>query len=268
MRSVLETSLSTLPFPPSLEGILRCWISAVQSVEKAFPTSSQLTAPQVGLQATPLSQVGTNVLQQNPYTMQAVTPAVISVGSLTPLPTPAVATASGSFSTLSASNTTTAGNVFPTMSTATATARPSYSTLAGSSATAGGKFSALSGSAATTGTIYTTSGIPLGRSRTLQKQLSTGTQHSQLRTMMGPMQSNPRFMSSSAPRTMPLTFPTAGSNPMGSIASLVSAGLLPQSSGVMTQALPQGSLGHLAALLDLPHGSTSTAALMPSFTPQ
>lgn len=55
---------------------------------------------------------------------------------------------------------------------------------------------------------------------------------------------------------------------MGSIASLVSAGLLPQSSGVMTQALPQGSLGHLAALLDLPHGSTSTAALMPSFTPQ
>ena len=266
MRSVLETSLSTLPFPPSLEGILRCWISAVQSVEKAFLTSSQLTAPQVGLQATALSQVGTNVLQQNPYTMQAVTPAVISVGSLTPLPTPAVATASSSFSTLSASNTT--ANVFPTMSTATATARPSYSTLAGSSATAGGNFSALSGSAATAGTIYTTSGIPLGRSRTLQKQLSTGTQHSQLRTMMAPMQSNPRFMSSSAPRTMPLTLPTAGSNPMGSIESLVSAGLLPQSSGLMTQAVPQGSLGQLAALLDLPHGSSSTAALMPSFTPQ
>jgi len=44
--------------------------------------------------------------------------------------------------------------------------------------------------------------------------------------------------------------------------------LLPQSSGVMTQTLPQGSLGHLAALLDLPHGSSSTDAMMPSFTPQ
>ncbi len=267
MRSVLETSLSTLPFPPSLEGILRCWISAVQSVEKAFLTSSQLTGSQVGLQAAALGQVNTNLLQQNPYAMQAVTPAVMSVGSLAPLPTPAVATASGSFSTLSASNTT-AGSVFPTMSTATASARPSYSTLGGSSATAGGSFSALAGSAATAGTIYTTSGIPLGRSRTLQKQLSTGTQHSQLRTMMGSMQSNPGLVSTPTARSMPLMFPTAGSNPMGSIASLVSAGLLPQSSGVMTQTLPQGSLGHLAALLDLPHGSSSTDAMMPSFTPQ
>ena len=267
MRSVLETSLSTLPFPPSLEGILRCWISSVQSVEKAFQTSLQLTGTQVGLQTTALGQVGSNLLQQNPFAMQAVTPAVISVGALTPLPTPAVATASGSFSTLSASNTT-AGNVFPSMSTATATARPSYSTLGGSNATAGGNFSALTGSAATAGTIYTTSGIPLGRSRTLQKQLSTGTQHSQLRTMMGSMQSNPGFVSTPIARNTPLMFPTAGSNPMGSIASLVSAGLLPQSSGVMTETLPQGSLGHLAALLDLPHGSSSTAALMPSFTPQ
>ena len=249
----METSLSTLPFPPSLEGILRYWISAVQSVEKAFQTSSQLTGTQVGLQTTALGQVGTNLLQQNPYAMQAVTPAVISVGSLTPLSTPAVATASGSFSTLSASNTTT-GNVFPSMSTATATARPSYSTLAGSTATAG--------------TMYTTSGIPLGRSQTLQKQLSTGTQHSQLRSMMGSMQSNPGLVSNPTARSTPLMFPTAGSNPMGSIASLVSAGLLPQSSGVMTQTFPQGSLGHLAALLDLPHCSSSTAALMPSFTPQ
>lgn len=268
VRSVLETSLSTLPFPPSLEGILRCWISAVQSVEKAFLTSSQLTGSQVGLPTTALGQVGTTLLQQNPYTMQAVTPAVISVGSLAPLPNPAVATASGSFSTLSASNTT-AGNVFQTMSTATATARPSYSTLGGSSATAGGNFSALAGSAATAGALYTTSGIPLGRARTLQKQLSTGTQHSQLSTMMGSIQSNPGLMSTPTARSTPLMYPTAGTNPMGSIASLVSAGLLPQSSGVMTQTLPQGSsLGHLAALLDLPHGSSSTAALMPSFTPQ
>lgn len=262
----METSLSTLPVPPSLEGILRCWISAVQSVEKAFQTSTQLTGAKVGLQ-TALGQVGTNLLQQNPYAMQAVTPAVISVGSLTPLPTPAVPTASGSFSTLSASNTT-AGNVFPNMSTATATARPSYSTLGGSSATAAGSFSALAGSAATAGTMYATSGIPLGRSRTLQKQLSTGTQHGQLRTMMGSMQSNPGLVSTPTARSTPLMLPTAGSNPMGSIASLVSAGLLPQSSGVMTQTLPQGSLGHLAALLDLPHGSSSTAAMMPSFTPQ
>ncbi|DBA82977.1 TPA: hypothetical protein ACH3X1_006755 [Trebouxia sp. C0004] len=228
VRSVLETSLSTLLFPPSLEGILRCWISAVQSVEKAFLISTQLSACQVGLQTTGLGQVGTNLLQQNPYAMQAVTPAVISVGSLTP----AVATASGSFSTLSPSNTA-AGSVFPTMSTATATARPSYSTLGGSSTTAGGNFPALAGSAATAGTIYTTSGIPLGHSRTLQKQLSTGTQHSQLRSMMGSMQTNPGLISTPGPaaRSTPLIYPTAGSNPMGSIASLISAGLLPQSSG-------------------------------------
>ncbi|KAL0040007.1 hypothetical protein WJX79_002103 [Trebouxia sp. C0005] len=126
VRSVLETSLSTLPVPPSLEGILRCWISAVQSVEKAFQTSTQLTGAK----------------------------------------------------------------------------------------------------------------------------------------------SNPGLVSTPTARSTPLMLPTAGSNPMGSIASLVSAGLLPQSSGVMTQTLPQGSLGHLAALLDLPHGSSSTAAMMPSFTPQ
>ena len=286
----METSLSTLPFPPSLEGILRCWLSAVQSVEKAFLTSPQLTGPPVSMQTTALGQVGSNLLQPSTYQVQGVaptaSPANISMGSLTPLPTAAVATAGGGYPALSASAAAANGS-FPTLSESTAQAVGGFPTLSTANSTAGGSLSSLGASTATAGSMYTSSGIPLGRPRALQKQLSTGTQHNQLHSMMGFMQNPPSAMGGlpSRPpialaagntidgglpsRPPSVVFPAAApSNSMGSIASLVSAGLLPQSSGVMTQALPQGSLGHLAALLDLPHGSTSSAIMMQTSLPR
>lgn len=236
VRSVLETSLSTLPFPPTLEAILRCWLSAVQSVGKVF-SASALSASQVSLQASAVSQLSTGFSQPASFPMQSLlpsaAPAVISVGSLAPLPTPAVAPAA---------------NGFPS--------------LASSAATAGAPFSALGASSATAATFFGGAATPqtsTGRQRSFQKQLSTGTQHSH--AMLGSMQ--PGIPAASilpnTSATMVYPAPTPASNPMGSIESLVSAGLLPQGSGNasqhLSQTLPKASLGHLAALLDLPQSN-------------
>lgn len=234
-------------------------------------SSPQLAGPQVSLQTTAVGQPAANLLQKSAYSMPGImpgaSPAVITMGSLGPLPTTAAAMANGSFSALNASNTTAGGN-FPSMSASHATAGAAFPTMGTSSTTtAAGSFPTLTGSAATAGAVYTTSRIPLGRPRVLHKQLSTGTQHSQLLGMSSATQTNAGLLSNPDARNTSLMFPAAVANPMGSIASLVSAGLLPQTSGVLPQALPQGSLGHLAALLDLPHGNQSSTVMMPTSVP-
>ena len=242
VRSVLETSLSTLPFPPTLEAILRCWLSAVQSVGKVF-SSTAPSASQVSLHASALSQLSTGFSQPASFPMQTLlpsaAPAVISVGSLAPLPAPAAAPAA---------------NSFPTLNTSAAAAVAPFPTLGASSATAA--------------TFFGGSGTPqilTGRQRSLQKQLSTGTQHSH--AMLGSMQ--PGIAAASilpnTSSTLVYPVPTPASNPMGSIESLVSAGLLPHRGGNLSQhlsqTLPKASLGHLAALLDLPQSSGLAAGM-------
>lgn len=256
MRSVLETSLSTPPFPPTLEGILRCWLSAIGSVGKAF-SSQKSSASQANLQTPALGQLGTSFSQPASFPMQgllsAATPAVISMGSLLSHTNPTVAPL---------------GNAFSTLSGSAATAGPAFSGMATSSATAGAPFSTLGTPSATAATLFGGPGIPqvpTARHRDLQKQLSTGTQHSH--GMLGAIQPGMATASMLPTGTSPSMYSTrAVSNPMGSIESLVSAGLLPQASlsssqGSLTSshALPQASLGHLAALLDLPRSSGLTA---------
>ena len=259
VRSVLETSLSTLPFPPALEGILRCWLSAIDSVEKVF-SSSQHSTLQAGLQTTALGQLSASFSQPASFPMQgllsAASPAVISIGSLAPLSNPTVAPLGTGFSTLSGAAAT-AGAQFPSLATSSATAAGPYSTLAASTATAA--------------TLFGGSGIPqvpTSRHRSLQKQFSTGTQHSH--AMLGAIQPCMPTTSPLPTNASPLIYsaPHAVPNPMGSIESLVSAGLLPQGSlnssqGSLnlSQALPQASLGHLAALLDLPRSSGPVAGV-------
>lgn len=81
-------------------------------------------------------------------------------------------------------------------------------------------------------------------------------------SMLGTIQPGMGIASILPTVTAPVSYSAsrAASNPMGSIESLVSAGLLPQGSMSSTQALPQASLGHLAALLDLPRSSALGAA--------
>lgn len=256
MRSVLETSLSTLPFPPTLEGILRCWLSAIGSVGKAF-SSQNSSASQANLHTPALGQLGTSFSQPSSFQMQgllsAATPAVISMGSLLPHTNPTVASL---------------GSSFPTLSGSAATAGAPFSALASSNATAGAPFSTLGTPSATAATLFGSSGIPqvpTARHRSLQKQLSTGTQHSH--AMLGAIQPGMATASMLPTGTSPSMYSArAVSNPMGSIESLVSAGLLPQASLNSSQgslssshALPQTSLGHLAALLDLPRSSALIA---------
>lgn len=236
VRSVLETSLSTLPFPPTLESILRCWLSAVESVEKVF-SSLHHSASQTSLQTPGFGQLGT-FSQPCSFPMQGLlptsTPAVISIGSLAPLSNPAVAPVGNGFSSFGAS---------------AATAGPSFSTLPATS----------SATAATFGGSGIPQ-IPTARNRSLQKQLSTGTMpsHAMLASMQPGMATGSVLPTGTAPVSYSASH--AVSNPMGSIASLVSAGLLPQGSASSAPALPQASLGHLAALLDLPRSSAHGAA--------
>lgn len=236
VRSVLETSLSTLPFPPTLESILRCWSSAVKSVEKVF-SSLHHAASQTSLQTPACGQLAA-FSQPSSFPMQGLlsnaTPAVISIGSLAPLSNPAVAPVGNGYSTLGAS---------------AATAGPSFSTLAATS----------SATAATFGGSGIPQ-IPTARHRSLQKQLSTGTMHSH--AILGTMQPGMATGSVLPTGTASVSYSAshAVSNPMGSIASLVSAGLLPQGSATSAPTLPQASLGHLAALLDLPCSSSHGAA--------
>lgn len=210
MRSVLETSLSTVPFPPSVEGILRCWLGAVQSVEKVFSShNGPCTTP--GMLTSHVSMGQSQGLHMLPVVQQ---PAVISMGSLAPLP--AVATAAP---------------VFPPLHS-----QASVNNLLGS--------------------------VPVSitaAQRTLQKQLSGG--RSQLQGMAGQLSLGMPANAMPA-QSSKLIFPSnhampAGPTPsdMGSIASLVSAGLLPQTSTAGPQALPVASLGHFSALLDMPISS-------------
>ena len=243
VRSVLETSLSTLPFPPSLESILRCWLSSVQSVERVFSSQLQSSSSQHSAQTQVLGQLNSSGVSQVGYpVVQNAAPAVIPMGSLLPLPTPAVATARNSFLPLGSH-----GNNLLASSAATAS-------------TAAGSFPVLQPNAATAGPVFTSSGIP--RHRILHKQLSTGTHPPQLQAMLGAVAPNRSTISQLPGTNAGLAFS------MGSIASLVSAGLLPHGTGTTPQAVPQQSLGHLAALLDLPTaGRTATAVMMPTSIP-
>ena len=251
VRSVLETSLSTLPFPPSLESILRCWLSSVQSVERVFSSQPQSSSSQHSAQTQVLGQLNSSELSQvGGYpVIQNAAPAVIPMGSLLPVPTPAVATARNNFLSMGSHG----NNNLLASSAATAT-------------TAAGNFPILRPNSATAGPVFTSSGIP--RHRILHKQLSTGTYPPQLQAMLGTVASN-RSTNCQLPGTNAgLAFSTAAGNSMGSIASLVSAGLLPQGTDATPQAMQQQSLGHLAALLDLPNpGRTATAIMMPTSIP-
>ena len=86
--------------------------------------------------------------------------------------------------------------------------------------------------------------------------------------MLGTVQHSRTAMPQISAADNGLVYPSTAANSMGSIASLVSAGLLPQGNGTAQQAMPQHSLGHLAALLDLPTaGRTATALMMPTSIP-
>ena len=200
--------------------------------------------------------------------LAAAKPAVISVGSLAPLANTNVASQGNPFRMLNGSAAT-AGQAFSALATSSTTAGAPFSALPISSATAGAPFPALATSNATAATLYGGSGIPQVPSschRRLQKQLSTGTQHSH--AMLGAIQPGMPTASILPNGASPSMYSAcnAVSNAMGSIESLVSAGLLPQGSLSSSQgslksshALPQTSLGHLAALLDLPHSSALVA---------
>lgn len=229
LRSVLETSLSTLPFPPTVEGILRCWLGAVQSVEKVFSSQNGSTTTP-GILTNPMSYVSMAQSQgfhMLPVVPQPIAPAVVPVGPLAPLP-------------------------------AVATAAPGFPPLQSQAGTVNSMMANIPVAAVT------------GGQRALQKQLSGGSSH--LQGMVGALQLG---MTSN---TMPVTAPSSNfmfpphslvpaaptSSHMGSIASLVSAGLLPQSNAAVPSALPNTSLGHFSALLDMPissgAGSTMHAA--------
>lgn len=111
--------------------------------------------------------------------------------------------------------------------------------------------------------------------RALQKQLSGGS--SQLQGMVGALQLG--MAANAMPTTaqsnsyvfppnssVPAAPASLTSNHMGSIASLVSAGLLPQSNTAVPSALPVASLGQFSALLDMPisSGVGSTMHATPS----
>ena len=225
------------------------------------------------MQAAPVGQLGTGLTRPASFPMQglpaAATPAVISAGSLTPsIPNPTVAPQGHVLPMLNGS-TATAGPPFSALATSSATTGAPFSALPNSSCTAGAPFSTMPTSSATAGTLFAGSGIPqvpTSRHRCLQKQLSTGTQRSH--AMLGAVQPGMPTASILPNSASPVMYSASNGlcNPMGSIESLVSAGLLPQGSvtssqGSMnsTHALPQASLGHLAALLDLPHSSALVA---------
>ena len=266
VRSVLETSLSTLPFPPSLEGILRCWLSAIESVGKVFSSQQPLASP-ASIQATSLGQLGTSFSQPATFPMQGLLagakPAVISGGSLAPLPNPTAVSQGNTFTMLSGSAAT-AGPSFSALAASTATAGAPFSALPISSSTAGAPFSTMANSSGTAATLFAGCGIPqvpTNRHHRLQKQLSTGTQnsHAMLGAIQPGMPTAPVLPNSASPMMYSAT--SGVCNPMGSIESLVSAGLLPQGSTNLAHALPQTSLGHLAALLDLPRSNALVTGL-------
>ena len=177
-----------------------------------------MTAP--GMLTNPIGHV--SVAQSQGLHMLPVMPqpAVISMGSLAPMP--AVATAAPGF---------------PPFHSQTVTANSSLSNIPLSVANS---------------------------QRTLQKQISG--ERSQLQGMVGALQlgmaanalpghpsSNLIFPPNPAMSAVAPAVPAA--NHMGSIASLVSAGLLPHSHAAAPQALPVSSLRHFSALLDMPISS-------------